>query len=235
MTDVAKDLLRLRAAADAEVGRRWRRRGTAVVLLSLLTIAMAPPTFVYMGTLPAYSWATSYLHYPDGTVPGDRSDASSPDDGSRAAVTAWTVVGTATVSYLFVRIEATTVLDPVPAASVVAHWDADPPGLSITRTARIEKPSSAWGADAVGTIVDERALLASQFQQCSPQSVIGATGSYCLLTAAIDMGEQASLPDSILITDVVSAAPVFEVLLERDAYRVDTCQVVSCAELTAGP
>lgn len=238
MTTVANDLMHLRSVADDKVRRRWRRRTIAIVLLSLLAIAMAVPTFAHISTLPVYSSAMSYLRFPGVTFPGDIGDAVPPANGDRAVVTAWTVGTGAVESYLLVRIEATTALDPVPAMSIVARWDAEPPGVTTMQIARTEELIPGWEAGSVGSVVgviDEHALLVPPSQQCSSWATIGVSGSYCLLTAAIVMGEGTPLPDSILITDVASGTLVFEVLLEREAYRANACQVNGCGSLTPVP
>lgn len=237
MSTIADDLLRLRVSADAEVGRRWKRRGTAIVLLSLLAVSLAVPALAPIAALPATSWVLSYLPYPDGNVPGDVADVTPLPDGSGAVVAAWTVGGQAK-TYLLMRIEVRTTLDVVPDAAVIARWKIEPPGVTVTQTARDTDTSPEWEAsstdDVMGT--DYRGtLMVGPSQQCASRTIVGAVGSYCVFTAAIDLGSTAPLPDTLLLVDVASGAPMFEVLLERDAYRIDPCQINGCGTLTAGP
>lgn len=235
MTRVADDLMTLRAAADVEVGRRWRRRGTAIVLLSLLVLAMAVPTITQVATLPISSWVMSYVNYPAGTVPGDSADALSRDDGNEAKVAGWTFFTGATDSYLLIKVGMTTVLDPAPTTSVTARWDAQPLGVATTQTARLEEPVAGWEVGLTGsvvTIVDDHALLAAGTWECTSLAVVGLVGAYCVQTVAISMSSDTPLPESIMLVDAASGARVHDLVLERDSYRFDACQLARCGTFT---
>ncbi|WP_382303906.1 hypothetical protein [Herbiconiux sp. UC225_62] len=207
------------------------------MLLSLLAIGLAAPAFSPIAAFPATSWALSYLHYPEGKVPGDMDSATPMPDGTGAIATAWSVVGR-DGTFLIVKIEATTALDVVPDTSVIARWKLEPPGVTTTQTTRTDEASPRWevnSTDSVVGVVSGKALMIGPSQQCGRRTIIGASGSYCVITAAIFIGKTAPLPDSIVLTDVASGTPMFEVLLERDAYRIDPCQVGRCGTFTTVP
>jgi hypothetical protein len=197
---------------------------------------MAIPAFLQITTLSAPSWAMSYLRYPKGTVPGDITTVAPSPNGGSSLVSRWSVVGK-TPSYLLVRIEATTALDPVPATSVVARWKSEPRGITTKQITRPEEAVPEWEAGSVGSVIGvvyNQALLTGSSQLCARRTVTAVSSSYCVLTAAIEMGEGTPLPDSIILIDAASGARRFEVLLERDAYRIDPCQVSGCGALTTG-
>lgn len=235
MTTLADDLQHLRATANATVARRWRRRGAAITVLAMLVLAMLVPTAMQMSGWAPVAWMLSYLAYPDGEVPTDEGASSRSMRADQASVTAWGVVDHATESHLILRIEVSSALDPAPNYVAVARWIAEPMGVLATPSTRAEFADAGWEVASAGGVVgvsDGRVLLAAPMPACASRAALGGTGSFCVLTAAFALPPRAPLPSSILLVDAASGAVSVELVLERNAYRVDACRVAGCGGLT---